>query len=81
MPTFIRLTDYRSSDAKEEEFFELGNRYKTEQEDFSKIPGSPFAYWLSNNLSSTFSRCLNNSSLLKWSYNSVINFETGNSSF
>lgn len=47
MSTFIRLTDYKSSDEKEEEFFKAENRYVAKQEDFEKIPGSPIAYWVS----------------------------------
>lgn len=47
MATYIRLTDYKSSDAKEEGFFKPENRYEAKQEDFAKIPGSPVAYWVS----------------------------------
>ncbi len=54
MPTFIRLTDYKSSDAKEEGFFNPENRYEAKQEDFSKIPASPIAYWVSSNLANGF---------------------------
>lgn len=50
MPTFIRLTDYKSSDAKEAAFFDPANRYQADQNDFEKIPGSPVAYWLSDKL-------------------------------
>lgn len=46
MSTFIRLTDYKSSDEKKEGFFKAENRYVAEQEDFEKIPGSPIAYWV-----------------------------------
>ena len=56
MPTYIRLTDYKSSDEKEQEFFNPENRYEAEQEKFSKIPSSPFAYWISNNASDSFSK-------------------------
>ncbi len=48
MPTYIRLTDYKSSDEKEKGFFKPENRYEAKQEDFEKIPGSPIAYWISN---------------------------------
>jgi hypothetical protein len=54
MPTYIRLTDYKSSDEKEQEFFNPKNRYKAKQEDFSKIPGSPIAYWVSNKVKEIF---------------------------
>ena len=45
----IRLVDYCYSrrDEKEPEFFKDRNRYVAEQDNFSKIPGSPVAYWLS----------------------------------
>lgn len=50
MSTFIRLTDYKSSDEKEQEFFKAENRYVAKQEDFEKIPGSPISYWVSPNV-------------------------------
>ena len=46
MPTSIRLTDHKRSDEKEQEFFNPENRYEAKQEDFSKIPASPIAYWV-----------------------------------
>ena len=47
--TAIRLVDYCYSrrDEKEPEFFKDRNRYVAEQDNFSKIPGSPVAYWVS----------------------------------
>ena len=46
--TAVRLVDYCYSrrDEKEPEFFDQRNRYVAEQANFSKIPGSPIAYWL-----------------------------------
>ena len=44
MPTYIRLTDYKSSDEKERGFFDPKNRYEAKQEDFEKILGYLFAY-------------------------------------
>ena len=38
MPTFIRLTEYRTSEEKEKGFFDPKNRYVAKQEDFFKIP-------------------------------------------
>jgi len=55
MATYIRLTDYKSSDEKEQEFFNPKNRYEAKQEDFSKIPGSPIAYWLKSNTFNLYS--------------------------
>ncbi len=54
MPTYIRLTDYKSSEEKERGFFKPENRYETKQEDFEKIPGSPIAYWVSEKVKQSF---------------------------
>ena len=54
MPTYIRLTDYKSSDEKEQEFFNPENRYEAKQEDFEKIPGSPIAYWVTKGIKEAF---------------------------
>ena len=54
MPTYIRLTDYKDSDSKEEGFFKPENRYEGKQEDFEKIPGSPIAYWVSDRVKEIF---------------------------
>ena len=45
--TSVRLVDYCYSrrNEKETEFFNTNNRYTTKQDNFSKIPGSPIAYW------------------------------------
>ena len=54
MATYIRLTDYKSSDEKEQEFFNPENRYEAKQEDFSKIPASPIAYWVTEGIKEAF---------------------------
>ena len=54
MATYIRLTDYKSSDEKEQGFFKPENRYVAKQEDFEKIPGSPIAYWVSDRVKEIF---------------------------
>ena len=48
--TGIRLVDYCYSrrDEKETEFFNKKNYYYPKQSNFSKIPGSPVAYWWGN---------------------------------
>jgi hypothetical protein len=56
MATYIRLTDYKDSDSKEQGFFKSENRYEAKQDDFEKIPGSPIAYWVSDNASNGFSK-------------------------
>lgn len=49
--TGIRLVDYCYSrrDEKETEFFNKRNYYYPKYSNFSKIPGSPVAYWVSEN--------------------------------
>ena len=54
MATYIRLTDYKDSDSKEQGFFKSENRYEAKQDDFEKIPGSPIAYWVSNEYRNIF---------------------------
>ena len=54
MATYIRLTDYKDSDSKEQGFFKSENRYEAKQEDFEKIPGSPIAYWVSDRVKEIF---------------------------
>jgi len=56
MATYIRLTDYKSSGEKEQEFFNPENRYEAKQEEFSKIPASPIAYWVSDNVNKIFDK-------------------------
>ena len=52
--TYCRLIDGDSEKAKAEMFVSGENRYVSEQDNFSKIPGSPVAYWASNALMSDF---------------------------
>ena len=56
MPTYIRLTDYKSSEEKKRGFFKSENRYEAKQEDFEKIPGSPIIYWLPKKLLESFKK-------------------------
>lgn len=46
--TYCRLIDGDSEKAKVEMFVSGENRYVAEQDNFSKIPGSPVAYWASD---------------------------------
>ena len=54
--TAIRLVDYCYSrrDEKIPEFYKSRNRYSANQENFSKIPGSPIAYWIGKSLINVF---------------------------
>ena len=54
MSTYIRLTDYKDSDSKEQGFFKSENRYEAKQDDFEKIPGSPIAYWAKEAIKKSF---------------------------
>ena len=44
--TFCRLIEPTSQQGKEDMFLAKKNRYYTDQSNFSKIPGSPVAYWV-----------------------------------
>lgn len=56
--TAVRLVDfcYSRRDEKEPEFFNEKNRYTAQQSNFSKIPGSPVAYWVSEKIINLFER-------------------------
>ena len=56
MATYIRLTDYKDSESKEQGFFKSENRYEAKQDDFEKIPGSPIAYWVSDRIKEIFEK-------------------------
>ena len=45
--TYCRLIEPTSQQGKEEMFLAGENRYTAQQSNFSKIPGSPVAYWVS----------------------------------
>ena len=46
--TYCRLIEPTTQQGKEEMFLAGENRYTAQQNSFSKIPGSPVAYWASN---------------------------------
>ena len=46
--TYCRLIEATTQQGKEEMFLNGENRYCAEEDNFSKIPGSPVAYWVSN---------------------------------
>jgi len=70
---YLRLTDYKSSDEKEQEFFNPENRYEAKQKDFSIIPGKPLAYWVSNKIKDIF----NNNPQLKTHMKPLAGITTG----
>lgn len=48
--TYVRLVDIIGEWEKEAAYRSGNHRYTAKQENFSKIPGSPVAYWLSNTI-------------------------------
>ena len=52
--TYCRLIEPTTQQGKEEMFLAGENRYTAQQSNFSKIPGSPVAYWVSDQLLSAF---------------------------
>lgn len=64
--TYCRLIDGDSEKAKAEMFVSGENRYVAEQDKFSKIPGSPVAYWVSENFIGTFLRGISIDSISKY---------------
>lgn len=52
--SFKRLIDFNSQDAKENAFLTVGNLYQTKIDNFSKIPGSPIAYWVNKKFINQF---------------------------
>ena len=51
---FKRLIDFNSQDAKKEEYLKDSNLYTYSTTNFTKIPGNPIAYWISDNMLKTF---------------------------
>ena len=51
---YCRLIEPTSQQGKEDMFLAGENRYAADQSNFSKIPGSPMAYWVSESISQTF---------------------------
>lgn len=51
---YCRLTEPTSQQGKEDMFLSGENRYAAVQSNFSKIPGSPIAYWVSDDLANIF---------------------------
>lgn len=52
---YCRLIEPTTQQGKEDMFLVGENRYSVDQSNFSKIPGSPVAYWVSENLIENFS--------------------------
>ena len=54
--TYCRLIEPTTQQGKEEMFLAGENRYTAQQSNFSKIPGSPVAYWVSKKFISNFEK-------------------------
>ena len=54
--TYCRLIDPTTQSGKEEMFLSGENRYQAAQSNFSKIPGAPIAYWVSNKIIEAFQK-------------------------
>lgn len=52
--TYCRLLEPNTQQGKEDMFLTGENRYTAEQSNFSKIPGSPIAYWVSEQMQKVF---------------------------
>ena len=52
--TYARLVDVNGENEKKEKFLSGDCHYTAKQENFSKIPGAPVAYWVSENFYYTF---------------------------
>lgn len=56
--TYCRLIEPTTQHGKEKMFLDAKNRYFAEQDNFSKIPGSPVAYWVSESIPKIYSKYL-----------------------
>lgn len=62
--TFIRLVDYDNAELKEQTYLEILESkdkkyfYNVGVENFDKIPGTPIAYWISENIKEAFSKSI-----------------------
>lgn len=52
--TYCRMIEPTTQQGKEEMFLAGENRYTAQQSNFSKIPGTPVAYWVSQNVINAF---------------------------
>lgn len=52
--SYFRLVDVDNAEAKEESFLNRKNKFIATSENFSKIPGSPIAYWASEKIFNIF---------------------------
>ena len=53
---YARLIEPTTQDGKEAMFLAETNRYTAQQDNFSKIPGAPVAYWVTHNVYNIFTK-------------------------
>ena len=51
---FQRLVDYAGEESKQKAFLALKDVHEAKQNSFEKIPGTPYAYWASENVAKAF---------------------------
>jgi hypothetical protein len=74
---YVRLVDFKSNTEKEKEFLTGNHRHlQISQINFSKIPGSPIAYWMSENGLSNFEN-----DLLKGKIKAAVGLNTGKNDY
>ena len=71
---FKRLVKYNSQDLKEEEYLKDANLFASSALNFSKIPGSPIAYWINKSAINAF----NNENRIKNIGTAKVGIGTGN---
>lgn len=76
---YCRLIESTTQQGKEDMFLSGENRYESEQDNFSKIPGSPIAYWLSNSVFKIFAE--RQYSIGTYSFGEGKNVTTNNAKF
>ncbi len=55
---YSRLVDYNSQKTKEQAFFNENNIYLAKQVEFTRIPGNPISYWITNNVKEIFNKAI-----------------------
>lgn len=64
--SYARLIEPTTQAGKEEMFLAEANRYTAQQENFTKIPGMPVAYWVSERFVSAFAKGISIDSISKY---------------
>lgn len=53
---FVRLIGWRNIEDKHRQYFNYDNYYLCDQQDFTKIVGTPYAYWMSDEMKAAFGK-------------------------